>query len=130
MQRGLSNRTRSFVAGLALAASAVIAGEVAQASAPPVGPLPRGQVTVLRTTTGSLIAVALPSVQKGYVWRLARRVDPAVAVEVSEGSIDRHVVVLFKARGRGKTAITFGLTRGETSKAVHAVVYSLTVGPP
>jgi hypothetical protein len=129
MRRGLRSRVIKVLAGLAVVLAAVVSGDVARASAPPVGPLPRGQVTVLRTTAGSLIAVALPSVQKGYVWRLARRVDPAVAVEVSEGTIDQHVAVLFKARGRGKTAISFGLTRGETSKAVQAVVYSLTVGP-
>ena len=44
------------------------------ASAPPVGPLPPGQVTNVSTPPDSLIAIALSgkTASSGLVWRLAR----------------------------------------------------------
>jgi hypothetical protein len=55
----------------------------ALASAPPVGPLPKGPVTSIATSKGSLVSVALQS-RAGKSWRLARAVNTHVLVQVSE----------------------------------------------
>ncbi len=100
----------------------------ARASAPPVGPLPKGPVTEVKTAVGSLISVTLPPpARAGYVWRLARRVDPKILGEVGEGNIRKAVVVVFRANGAGKATIAYGLTRGETPRAIRAVTYRVTV---
>ena len=89
----------------------------AEASAPPVGPLPKGPVAAVTTTKGQLVAVALPHRTGGLVWRLARPLNPKVLQQVSEADVGNSVVVVFRAVGRGQAAIKFGLTRGETRKA-------------
>jgi hypothetical protein len=103
----------AVVAALALVAPA-------SASVTPVGPLPDGPVTTIRTQRGSLVAVALPRPRPatGLVWRLARDVDPRVARQVSEADVGRSVVVVFKVVGRGNASIVFALTRGESSPDV------------
>src|SRR5262245_23307234 len=121
---------RYLLALTTLAVGLSITGGVASATAPPVGPLPGGQVTDIRTSRDSSISIALPSSSRaGYVWRLARRVDPRVAVQAGEGEIGRNVVVVFKTTGSGHVRIAFGLTRGESRKAVQSVTYRLTVTP-
>ena len=99
------------------------------ASAPPVGPLPRGQVTSVAAKRGTLVAIALPAQasSSGLVWRLARRVDPAIARQVSEGTVDRTVIVIYEAVGRGRVTVAFGLTKGETRKAYKSVTYKVDV---
>lgn len=101
----------------------------ATASAPPVGPLPRGPVTTIRTSAGSLVAVALPHRANGLSWRLARRVDPKVLVEVSEADVGKDVVVVYRAVGTGRAQVAYGLTRGETRHAYASLTFTVTVAP-
>jgi hypothetical protein len=99
----------------------------AAASAPPVGPLPKGPTTTIQTQKGSLVAVALPHRSGGLVWRLARSVSPKVLVQVSEADVGKDVVVVYRATGRGKATLAFGLTRGETRRAHASLRFVVTV---
>jgi hypothetical protein len=110
-------------------AAVVIPALPAVASAPPVGPLPAGQVTTVSTPVGSLVAIALPgqTASSGLVWRLARAVNTTVLRQVSERNVGRDVVVLYKAVGRGQANVAYGLTKGETRKAYRSVTYKVTV---
>jgi hypothetical protein len=112
---------------------AVIAGLVALpafASAPPVGPLPPGQVTTISAARGTLVAVALPGQppSSGLVWRLARTVNVKVLRQTSERNIGRDVVVVYKAVSPGDVTVAYGLTKGETRKAYKSVTYKIRVG--
>jgi hypothetical protein len=109
-----------------LAVSGVLAG-AALASAPPVGPLPAAKVTRITTTRGQLVSFALPRRAGGYVWRVARMFDSRVVRQVSEGEVGSSVVLVFKAVGRGSTAVVVAETRGETAKAYRAARYVVTV---
>jgi len=87
-------------------------------------------VTHTRTPAGSFVSIALPPPGRAaYVWRLARRVDRGVAVEVGEGAIGRNVVVVFSASGAGRANIVYALTVGETPKAIQSITLRLTVTP-
>ncbi len=108
--------------GLALAT----AGR-AGATAGPIGPLPRGQVTTLTTPRGSLVSVVLPKGAKGRSWRQARTVNGAVLREVTEANVGATVVIVFKAVGAGSAKAVYALTRGETAKAYASVTYKVTV---
>ena len=99
----------------------------AGASAPPVGPLPKGPTTTIQTHKGSLVAVALPHRSGGLVWRLARSVSPKVLVQVSEADVGKDVVVVYRATGRGKATLAYGLTRGETRRAHASLTFVVTV---
>jgi hypothetical protein len=113
----------TFVIGVAFA----IAG-AAHADSTPVGPLPAGPVSRTTTSSGQLIAVALPKARKGtgLVWRLARRYDSNVVRQLSEADVGRNVVLVFKVVGRGDTALVLALTRGDTSPvAVKAITHKI-----
>lgn len=99
------------------------------ASAPPVGPLPPGQVTTVSAARGTLIAVALPgqSSSSGLVWRLARSVNAKVLRETSERNIGRDVIVVYKAVSPGDVTVAYGLTKGETRKAYKSVTYKIRI---
>jgi hypothetical protein len=99
------------------------------ASAPPVGPLPPGQVTSVSTPAGSLVAIALPgqNASSGLVWRLARGVNTKMLRQVSERNVGRDVVVVYRAVGRGQGTVAYGLTKGETRKAYKSVTYKVSV---
>jgi hypothetical protein len=113
---------------LIAAATVAVAASAAEATAPPVGKLPKGTVSTVSTERGTLVAVALPRKGNGLVWRLARQVDSKVLRQVSEADVGGSVVVVvFRAVGRGKTRVTFALTRGETAKAYAAVTQDVTV---
>jgi hypothetical protein len=99
----------------------------AGASAPPVGPLPKGPVSTTTTQKGQLVAVALPRKTQGLVWRLARPVRAAVLREVSEANVGSTVVVVFRATGSGTARVVFALTRGETAHAFAASTQVVTV---
>jgi hypothetical protein len=99
----------------------------AAATAPPVGPLPKGPVTSIATHRGALVAVALPHRAQGLVWRLARRVSPKVLVQVSEADVGKDVVVVYRATGAGRATLAFGLTRGETRRAHASLTFAVTV---
>jgi hypothetical protein len=113
----------AIVAGAALG---IAAG--ARADSTPVGALPPGQVSVVKTGPSQLVAVALPHARKrsGLVWRIARRYDSSVVRQVSEADIGSNVVLVFKVVGRGDTSLVFALTRGDRSgKATKAVTHKI-----
>lgn len=121
-----SYRTAASIAVAVMTAAAVFVA-AGRASSPPVGALPNGPASTIRTQTGQLVAVALPKRAGGRVWRIARAFDHAVVRQVSEGDITTSVVLVFKATGRGTTTIAFGLTRGETSKAFESRRFTIQV---
>jgi hypothetical protein len=98
----------------------------ALASAPPVGPLPKGPVTTISAPSGSLVSVALPS-RAGMSWRLARAVNSHVLVEVSEANVGKSVVIVYRAVGRGSVSVRYGLTRGEQRKAFASATFAVRV---
>jgi hypothetical protein len=118
------NGRHRFSALVAVAAALAVAlatmAGAGTASAPPVGPLPSGPTTTITTQVGQLVAFALPHRPNGRVWRVARTVDSAVLVQVSEGDVGTNVALVFKAKGKGTAKVSFGLTRGETTKAYDA----------
>ena len=116
-------RVITFVACLAAAFVLVLP---AGASAPPVGKLPKGPVTTVRAQKGTLVALALPQV-KGLSWRLARRVDPKVVVQVGEGVVGTSVVITFRAKAAGHTKVIYAATRGESTVARAAQTLDITV---
>ena len=62
----------------------------------------------------------------GARWRIARRYDSSVVRQVSEADVGANVVLVFKVIGRGKTALVFALTRGDTSsKAVKSSTHKI-----
>jgi hypothetical protein len=111
-----------------LVSAVLLAAVPAGASAPPVGPLPPGQVTTVSAKRGTLVAVALPaqSSSSGLVWRLARG-NPAIVRQVAERSLGPTVVIVFKAVARGKATVSYGLTKGESKKAYKSVTYKITI---
>lgn len=119
--------TRSLVVGIAASAALLLAGPAAEASAPPVGPIPKGPIASVTTQKGQLVAVALPKRGSGLVWRVARRIDPAVLRQVSEANVGRSVVVVFRASGKGTARVVFALTRGETPRALASVTHVVRV---
>ena len=110
---------------LALTAVLVFAG-VAGATAPPVKNIPAGPSSAIGTQKGQLVSIALPH-RAGKSWRLARTVDPKVLREVSEADVGNSVVVVFRARGAGRTKIVYALTRGEGSTASASATFTVTV---
>jgi len=109
----------------ALAAALVVVVPV-HATAPPVGPLPKGPVTTISTAKGSLVSIALPS-RAGKSWRLARGVNSKVLVEVTEANVGSNIVVIYRATGRGSAKVAYGLTRGETAKAYASATFNVRV---
>lgn len=107
--------------------AAVVLVAPAEASAPPVGPLPAGPTQHVTTQRGQLVAVALPHASNGRVWRLARAVNSKVLREVGEADVGPNVVVVFKAFSRGRVTVSYGLTRGETSHAYAARRFAISV---
>jgi hypothetical protein len=109
----------SLLAALVFTFSAV-------ASAPPVGPLPKGPVTSISTSKGSLVSVALQS-RVGKSWRLARAVNAHVLVQVSEANVGNAVVIVYRAVGTGSVSVRYGLTRGEQRKAFASATFDVRV---
>jgi len=116
-----------FIAAAAAGVAALVPVLPADATAPPVGPLPKGPVTTIRTTAGSLVAVALPHRSGGLAWRLTRGGDVKVLREVSEANVGTDVVVVFRAMTPGRVRLSYGLTRGETHRAHASLTFSVTV---
>jgi hypothetical protein len=109
-----------------LAGAAVLAAP-GLADAPPVGPLPKGPTTAIRTQKGELVSFALPHRAGGRAWRVARQFNARVVRQVSEADVGASVVLVFKAVGKGTTTVSFGLTRGETAKAYESRRFVVTV---
>jgi hypothetical protein len=98
----------------------------ALASAPPVGPLPKGPVTSITTSKGSLVSVAMSS-RTGKSWRLALAVNAHVLVEVSEANVGNAVVIVYRAVGQGNVSVRYGLTIGEQRKAYASATFNVRV---
>lgn len=118
------------VGGSALAAAciavAVVAGS-SRASAPPVGPLPSGPTSTIKTVQGELVSFALPHRTGGRTWRIVGSVNSKVLREVAEGDVGNQVVLVFKAVGPGTAAVVFALTRGERPKAYESRRFTVNV---
>ena len=114
------------IAVLAAPAAALVLVVTAHASAPPVGPLPKGPTTTISTAKGSLVSIALPS-RAGKSWRLARAINRRVLSEVTEANVGSNVVVIYRAVGRGSVKVAYGLTRGETAKAYASATFNVRV---
>jgi len=100
----------------------------AQASAPPVGPLPNGPVTTINVLHGELFGIALPQPKKpGQVWRIARHYDGRIVSEVSEAEQLGNIVAAYRAIRPGKATIVYALTLGPSTKALQARTFSVTV---
>jgi hypothetical protein len=99
------------------------------ASAPPVGPLPPGQITTISAARGTLVAVALlgQPASSGLVWRLARTVNVKVLRQTSERNIGRDVIAVYKAVSAGDATVAYGLTKGEGRKAYKSVTYKIRI---
>src|SRR3954452_169656 len=111
---------------LAVAITAAVLAASVQAAATPVGPLPKGPTTAISAKRGTLVSVALP-VRSGKSWRVARAYNPRVVTEVTESTVGKQVVLVYRAVGQGSTRVVFGLTRGETRKAYASATYAITV---
>jgi hypothetical protein len=117
---------RPLAAAATLTAAGALAG-AGLADSPPVGPLPPGPSSTIQTKKGERVAFALPVRSNGRVWRIARTFDSGVVRQVSEGDLGDSVVLVFKAVGKGTATVSFGLTRGETSKAYESRRYTVRV---
>jgi hypothetical protein len=116
---------RSFLIAAALV---VLCAGVASASAPPVGPLPKGPIATIAVAHGEVFAVALPATGGGgRVWRIARQYDGRIVTEVSEGVQRGHVVAVYRALRPGRTKIVYALTLGERTKALKARTFAIVV---
>jgi hypothetical protein len=120
---------RLITVSAAAIAAAFVLVLPALGSASPVGPLPKGPTSTIRTNSGSLVAIALPHRAHGLVWRLARGVDSNVLREISEADVGKDVVVVYRAVGPGRVRLAYGLTRGETRHAYDALRFAVTVAP-
>jgi hypothetical protein len=112
---------------VATVVAALLFAGLASASAPPVGPLPKGPVTTIHAKAGTLVAVALPHRSGGLVWRLSGGYNAKVVNEVSEADVGKNVVVVFRAVGPGRVRLGYGLTRGETRGARASLTFVVTV---
>jgi hypothetical protein len=106
--------------------SILLAGFVI-ATAPPVGPLPKGVVTTIRVRHGELFALVVPRPRPGLTWRGARQSDATVARPLDEAEVNGNVVFVYRAGHRGTTTVVYALTRGETPKALAARFFRVTV---
>jgi hypothetical protein len=113
-----------------LAAVAVALGTVrALATAPPVGPLPKGPVTAIRVEPGLLFALVLPKPAPGLTWRGARQSDATVARPLDEGELNGNIVFVYRAGRAGATTVSYALTKDEEPKALKARYFPITVAP-
>jgi hypothetical protein len=123
----MPGRHRIIAFVLAAFVAAAVGAASSFASAPPVGPLPTGPTSTIQTRAGELVAFALPHRSNGRVWRIANAVNAKVLRQVSEADVDNQVVLVFKAAGPGTAVVSFGLTRGERSKAYESRRFTVSV---
>jgi hypothetical protein len=102
---------------------------MSRASAPPVGPLPRGPVTTITAPSQEYVSVALNRGQSGLVWRVARAWNTRVAVQTTEANLGNLTVYVFRTIKPGTATLRFALTNGARPKAYGAATYKLTVIP-
>ena len=109
--------------------TAVVCIATAIASAPPVGPLPKGTTTTVTAPAQSYVAVALNRGQSGLVWRIARAYNSNVVVEKVERNVGNLTVWVFETVRPGSTTVRFALTNGERPKAYQSASYRIVVQP-
>jgi hypothetical protein len=114
--------TKASILALAIAAVVACATTAVAAStdSTPVGPLPAGPSSTVATQRAELVAVALPRRSGGRVWRIARAFDTRLLRQVGEADVGGAVVLTFKTTGKGTAVLRFGLTRGETARALES----------
>jgi hypothetical protein len=95
---------------------ALAAAMPAFASAPPVGPLPKGPVTTINVQRDELFGIALPRPTGGNVWRIARHYDGRIVSEVSEGEQRGNIVGAYRALRPGKATIVAISAPGEARR--------------
>src|SRR3954471_5680782 len=88
---------------------------IAVADSAPIGALPAGPGATIDVQHGELVALALPQRSAGRVWRVARPFDARVLHQVSEATVGRSVVLLFRAGSAGRTTVSLALTKGDAS---------------
>ena len=118
---------RRSLIGLFVALALGAAASSAQASAPPVGPLPKGPVTTIHVQRGLLFAIALPRPGGGLAWRGARLSDATIARPLDEGELNGNIVFTYRAGHTGTTTVVYALTRDETEKALKARYFKVVV---
>ena len=109
------------------AVAAVVA--TAGATAPPVGALPKGQVTTITIPSQGYVSVVLNRGQSGLVWRVARPYDTRIVVQTTEADLGDLTVWVFRTVKPGSATLRFALTNGEHPKAYQAATYHLIVKP-
>lgn len=108
-------------------AAVALAAASARASAPPVGPLPKGPVTTIRVQHGLLFSIVVPRPARGLTWRGARQSDATVARPLDEAEVNGNIVFVYRAGHRGTTTVVYALTKGETAKAYQARYFKIVV---
>jgi hypothetical protein len=109
------------------AAAALMAASAAEATSPPVGPLPAGPTSNIVTTRGELVAIALPHRSNGRAWRIVQIGNAGVLRQVSEADVGTNVVLVFSAAKSGTSNVVVALTRGERPKAYEARRFAVRV---
>jgi hypothetical protein len=106
-----------MLAVFAVALLLFVISAAARADSTPVGVLPGGTVSKVKTQRGLLVAVALPRPRRptGLAWRIARSLDPKILRQLDEVETASSVVAVFQVVGYGTTSIVFALTRGDAS---------------
>jgi len=116
----------TFAVIAALSAAAFVAVS-ARATAPPVGPLPKGTVTSIRVPHGQLFALVVPRPATGLSWRGARQSDATIARPLDEGELNGNIVFVYRAGHSGKTTVVYALTHDEQPRALKARYFAITV---
>ena len=118
---------RFMLVVVAAVAAATLVSSV-HATAPPVGPLPKGPVTEIRVPHGLLFSLVVPRpARAGLVWRGARQVNVAVARPLREAEVNGDIVFVYRAGHAGRTTVVYALTKGETPKAYQARYFRIVV---
>jgi hypothetical protein len=99
----------------------------AQATAPPVGPLPKGPVTTIGVQHGQLFAIVVPHPGTGLSWRGARQSDATIARPLDEGELNGNIIFVYRAGRAGKTTVIYALTKDEGPKALQARYFKISV---
>lgn len=120
---------RRSLTGLAVALSLAGMALSAQASAPPVGALPEGPVTMIQIQRGLLFALALPQPGSGLAWRGARPSDATIARPLDEVELGGKIVFTYRAGHVGSTTVVYALTGDETETAFQARYFEIVVIP-
>ena len=119
--------SRGFKVGVVAFLSLAVAVLSAQATAPPVGPLPNGPVTSIQVRHGLLFSIVVPRPAAGLTGRGARPSDATIARPLDEGELNGNVVFVYRAGHAGKTTVVYALTKGEGPKALQARYFRITV---